>query len=258
MQSIPSLRTVVVMVAAIAATASYLPAQQVGWKSHVEASASVFFGAVSQRLAVVGTNLSHADSSFETEGSFQFRYGEAADAERDRYVSARSWLSSLSLDATPFATISPFFFGTAESSLEKRIRTRVSGGSGAKWTVARTDRTEASISLAALAEYTRPLGQPTVPVSPTADQTLWRWSWRVKGSRRMGERMTVSHVTFYRPVIDAPSRYTITTNTSVALGLTERMGLSLSLVDNYDSEARQRGAPSNNDGQFLVGLQADF
>jgi len=246
------------MVAAIAATASSLPAQQVGWKSHVEASASVFFGAVSQRLAVFGTSLSHADSSFETSGSFQFRYGEAADADRDQFVSARSWLSSVSLDATPFATVSPFFFGTAESSLEKRIRTRVSGGSGAKWTFASSDRTNASISLAALAEYTRPLGEPSASVSPTADQTLWRWSWRVKGSRRMGERMTVSHVTFYRPVIDAPSRYTITTNTSVALGLTERMGLSLSLVDNYDSEARQRGAPSNNDGQFLVGLQADF
>jgi hypothetical protein len=40
--------------------------------------------------------------------------------------------------------------------------------------------------------------------------------------------------------------------------MTTTLALQASFLDNYDSEARDRGARSNNDGELLFGLAATF
>ena len=63
----------------------------------------------------------------------RFTYGAATD-DGERYVSQRSWMGSLNLDLWPHAGQSPFLLGTLESSLERRIDLRASGGFGHKLT----------------------------------------------------------------------------------------------------------------------------
>jgi hypothetical protein len=229
------------------------PAQQLGWTTTVQANASIFFGATSQQLVAAAGNVARADSSVEADLGLQFRYGQSRGEDGDRTVQARAWLASLSFDAKPFATVSPFVFGTAEHALEKRIASRVSGGAGAKWTVARTPTGEASLSAALLGERTRAMGDGT----PGAESLL-RWSFRLKTSHRVRDRLQLSHASFYQPVVNDTDRFLVLSTSVAALGVSERISFTLSLVHNYDSEARARGARANSDGQLLAGIQAAF
>jgi hypothetical protein len=52
--------------------------------------------------------------------------------------------------------------------------------------------------------------------------------------------------------------FTLTSRTSLAYKMTTSLALQASFLDNYDSEARDRGARSNNDGELLFGLSATF
>ena len=243
----------ILTVAALLAAAAPAGAQQLGWRTTIQASASVLFGATSQQLAAGAGSITRADSSLEADLGVQFRYGQARDQDGGRNVSARAWLAALSLDARPFAVVSPFVFGRVEHALEKRIRLRASGGAGGKWTFARSPTGEGSLSAALLGERTQALGDD----APGAEALL-RWSLRLKTAHAVGERVTLSHTSFWQPVVDDASRYLVLSTTVAAFGVTERVSLTLSLVDNYDSEARRRGARSNNDGQFLAGVQAAF
>ena len=40
--------------------------------------------------------------------------------------------------------------------------------------------------------------------------------------------------------------------------MTELVNLKVTYLDNYDSEARGRGAKSNYDGQLVLGIAAEF
>jgi hypothetical protein len=227
-------------------------AQTAGWHSSVEASASSLFGATSQTLASFATSLSHDGQNFTADANLKFRYGESEDADKITFVSARSWAFAATVDAVPKARWSPFLIGNVEASLEKAIDRRVAGGAGAKWTFARTPTASASVSLALLGENVKPLAD-TLP-----SKSLMRWSWRVKTEQRLADRLSFSHVTFYAPVIDAPGRFTIVSTSSGSFDLNAAVALMLSFVDNYDSEARGRGAPTNNDGSLMFGVRGKF
>ncbi len=68
----------------------------------------------------------------------------------------------------------------------------------------------------------------------------------------------MTHVTFYQPSIDRVARYTIESTTTLAMAMTEIIAFTATLHDTYDSEARGRGARSNNDGQILFGIRAEL
>jgi len=227
--------------------------QDGGWHSVLEANASTLFGASSQTLAALTAAVSHEGDDFTTDASFKFRYGESEDAERVKFVSARGWALTASADVTPKARFSPFVFVSGEASLEKRIASRRSGGAGAKWTFVRSDAGSVSLSLAVLAERTDALSDSAI--SPTS---VARWSWRAKFERRLADRLSVSHVTFYAPIVNAPAQYTIVSTSVGNVALTQAVGLTLTFTDNYDSQARLRGAPTNNDGSLLFGIRATF
>lgn len=103
-----------------------------------------------------------------------------------------------------------------------------------------------------------PLRRPAGP-DTLADRTatLARISTRFR-ARRERERFGVSHVTFYRPRVGEPTEFTASSVTSLRLAMSETLRLTLSLGDEYDSEATERGARSDNAGALLFGLRAEF
>ncbi len=226
-------------------------AQKPRWNSILEASASALFGASSQTVGAFTAGVSHNGAMFDADASVKFRYGEAEDQEKGTFVTTRSWIVATSIDALPDGRVSPFFFGSAESSLEKRIAGRYSGGAGAKWVPAKSSTGLASVSAGLLGEYTSALSDTAI-----ASTTLVRWSWRLKMQQKLDDRLSLSHSTFYAPVVSAPEQYTITTTSVGSLTLTSSIALTLTFTDNYDNQARTRGAPSNNDGSLLFGIRA--
>jgi hypothetical protein len=229
-----------------------LSAQAPAWHGKAQANASILFGATEQQLLATRGELSRADSAVEVATSVEFRYGESTDRDGLRGVYARSWVGTLAVDRHPYATISPFFFGTIESSLEHRLARRAAGGAGAKWTVRRSDRGSASLSGAVLAERSRPMASVDQPAASA--RSLARWSLRVKLDRKQDDRLSFSHVTFYQPVVDGASRYLVISTSQAAYSLTAALAVTLSLSERFDSEARSRGARSNHDGALLAGV----
>jgi hypothetical protein len=225
-------------------------APTVGWHSIVEANASTLFGATSQTLTALAGTISHTSDEFTADAGLKFRYGESEDANRVKFVNARGWELTTSVDVLPKTRLSPFFFASSEASLEKRIDNRSAGGVGAKWIFAQSNTGTASLSLAVLGEHTAPLSDTAV-----ASTNVARFSWRIKMTQKVDDRLSVSHVTFYAPVVNAPGRYTITSTSVGAFSFNKAVALTLTFTDNFDSEARGRGAPSNNDGSLLFGIR---
>lgn len=231
-----------------------IPAQDVGWSIENELSGSLFFGNTRQTLLTTRSSVARADSAYELKGQVRFTYGESSDPEtNETFVSKRSWLGTLNYDHRPFARYSTFLISTLETSLEKRIDFRYDFGFGEKLTFVRTETTRADISLAVLGERTY---LPPSVVDET--ETLLRWSARARYQRQMNDRVRVSHETFYRPVVNELDRFTLRSTTSIAIQLASFANLNVSFLDNYDSEARSRGARANNDGQLVIGLLTSF
>ena len=228
-------------------------AQKTGWNSTVEANGNVLFGATSQTLTSLDGDFAHSGPGFSADLGIKFRYGESEDEQQVKFVSSRSWAATMSVDIRPQARVSPFAFGSAGASLEKRIDHRESGGVGAKWTFAQTNTGKASVSLAVLGERTLPLSDTL-----THATSLARWSWRVKLNQRVDDRISFTHVTFYQPAIDALSRYIFTSTSVGSYAINTGVALTLTFTDNYDSDARARGARANNDGSLLFGVRATF
>ena len=233
-----------------------LAAQEHERRLEAELSASLFFGNVEQTLATLRTAYERADSSHALRGEVRFNYGETEDDTRGRHVSRRSWLGSANLDWRPFATHSQFVLATLESSLEKRIDLRYSGGVGHKVLLVRDERSSVDVSLAVLAERTITGEGPDV--APVPDELLARWSARFRARHEFSDRMNFRSETFYRPAFDDAGRFTFTTSTSLAYRMTTFASLRITFQDNYDSEARRRGARTNNDGELVIGVLGEF
>ena len=222
------------------------------WTGTAAANGSVLFGNTDQRVLGGRATLTRADSLVEVDGSVQALYGDTEREDGQREVTKRLWLGTLSVDYRPAARVSPFVFGTAESSLEKQLAARYSVGVGAKRTFVRTARSDASLSLALLDERTVPRDDAPAPGSTR----LTRWSLRARVRHAFDDRLRVSHVTYWMPSAAAASRFLIRSTTDAEYAVREGVALSVSLLDNYDSEAVARGARVNNDGQLLLGVSA--
>jgi len=219
-----------------------------------ELGASVFFGNTEQSTFTTRASTSRADSTLELSAQVLFNYGESSTESGEDFVSKRSWDLQGSLDYHPLARFSPFIFGKAESSLERKIDFRYSGGAGGKLTAARSDRGRLDVSVAALLEQTFVRDAP-----PSADQTLARWSVRLRGNRELSEgRINFSTVNFFRPVFDDPGDFVFESTSSFSFTVTDAVTLKLSFVDTYDSEATARGADTNNDGQIFFSVLSTF
>jgi hypothetical protein len=232
-----------------------LHSQEIGWNGSAEANASLFFGNTDQWVVAGATRASYSDSTIEVRGELRADYAETSVDSGGSTVSRRAWLVSTGVDFQPFSRVSPFLLGSAESSLQARIRRRYSAGFGGKLTYIQTDDTKLSTSLALLWERTQVMDGNS---NPDLSGTRLRWSFRLKGSRKLDDRIHFSHETFYQPSVKDMQHFTITSTSTLTFDLNKTLGFTSSLHDSYDSEARRRGARSNNDGQFLVGLRARY
>ncbi len=222
------------------------------WSGTAQVNGSLLFGDTEQRVAGARGTLSRADSVVEWNSSLQTLYGEASLADGNRLVVKRLWLGSLTADWRPNSVWSPFVLATVETNLEKRIASRYNAGAGVKYTVISTDRTDLSLSAALLDERVR------IDREGATVTRLTRWSTRFRVRHQFDDRTRFSHTTFWRPSATAIERYLVQSNTEFAVGVTRRTALTLSVLNNYDSEAIGRGARTYNDGQLLLGLSASW
>jgi hypothetical protein len=230
-----------------------LSAQTLGRHFKAEANASLSFGNVDQSTMLTRLGANSVDSTLELSTDGFFTYGETR-VDGVPAVNKRSWGGSLSADLHPFAPLTPFMLASIESSLEKRIVRRYSGGGGAKLVFVKREGTSSDLSLALLAERTVSAPSDTERV----EKVYARYSARYRLERKVDDRVTFSLLTFYRPEFSALRRFTATGNVAATYKLAKALALKASFVDNYDSEARGRGARSNNDGDILFGLIATF
>lgn len=220
-----------------------------GWPATAQLNGSLLYGESEQRTFGGRITVARTDSLLELSASLQGLYGEASGRDRAREVAKRLWLGSLAADWRPAARWSPFLLATLETNLEKRLAARYNVGLGIKYTAWRTATDEGSLSVALLDERIDPLADDR----PTT--RLTRWSTRLRVRHAFGGRTRVSHVTFWRPSLRSIDRFVVQSTTELALGLTARSALTVSLLDLYDSEAVTRGARGYNDGQLLLGAQ---
>jgi hypothetical protein len=62
----------------------------------------------------------------------------------------------------------------------------------------------------------------------------------------------------YNPKFQQLNNFTFQAESSVAFRLSEVVSLKLSVRDNFDNQAKSRGAVSNNDGRVLFSVLAAF
>ncbi len=222
------------------------------WSGTAQLNGSLLFGETEQRAFGTRTSLVRADSLLEFSASLQTLYGEASLVDEPRRVVKRLWLGSITADWRPEARWSPFLLATLESSLEKRLARRYNTGVGVKYTALRTEDHEVSVSVALLDERVTP------DAADAVTSRLTRWSSRLRIRRNFSDRTRLSHITFWRPSAAAIDQFVVQSSTELAVGLSRRTALTVSFLDNYDSEAVSRGARRYNDGQFLVGLAANW
>ena len=226
--------------------------QQQLWKGTAEVGANILYGASRNRLASAALGGSRADSALELRSEFVLTYADARVDDEPRRVTARSWRLSLGGDHTPRQRLSPFWFGSAEASLQQRLDRRYGAGAGAKLTFYRKQNDDVSTSLALLWEHTRAL-DPDSATPRTRSRA--RWSLRARMRHQLGPVVKFTHVTFYQPAVDELSAYVVDSNTALAVSMTAAWSLTASWRERFDSEARDRGARSNHDGQVLFGVR---
>lgn len=229
-------------------------AREVDWDVQAELSGSFFFGNTEQTVFSTRAGVGRSDSAVALKSDVRFTYGETRDAEGVELVTKRGWLASVSLDLQPYAWTSPFLIGTIESSLEKRIDMRYNAGLGNKVVVLRSPESEVSLSLALLGEWSRFADTPPTGVQ----ESLVRWSARFRAKHDVNSHLTLRTETYYRPEVRSAGRFTMTSTSSVGYRMKKWATLQLSFLDSYDSEARGRGARTNNDGQMVVGVMTTF
>lgn len=134
--------------------ASPLAAQEAGWDGEAEVGASALFGARDQSLVTARLDFGHADSTWDIGSTSSFIHGRSADESGESRLTHRGWAVEATADYLPFATISWFGLAGLESSLQRRIDLRTTGGAGVKYTWIRTESALLDASVAVLAERT--------------------------------------------------------------------------------------------------------
>jgi hypothetical protein len=224
------------------------------WAFEGEAGASIFFGASDQTTIAARIGLDRESAQFKMENDISYLYGESSGDEGNTFVNKRSWSIGSNLDFQSFSRVNPYLFGSANSSLEKAIRIRYKGGTGAKFSAVESEKTQLDLSVAVLAEKTFEQGE-----EDGGSETLARYSGAFNFRQEYSEGRTVFDAKAeYSPVFDESDNYTVRAEAGIAFKVTEVVMLRLSVVDNYDSRAENRGAADNNDGRVLFSVLSSF
>jgi hypothetical protein len=247
-------RTAMSLTLLLAAAAPAM-AQDLGWRGEIELQAGLYFGAFGQSLISSHVLVSHSDSTWEVTGEAGQLWGEFQNSDKSWDLFYRSWKVEGAVDYLPFSTWSPFALGIMEASFQRRIAQRWSTGAGVKWALVRDEGVRFDLSLAILAEDTD--FRSDVPIGPGDEKLLARWSARVRARRKIeSERWSFESTTLFRPEARDLGRYVLTTSSSLGYELRDGISVELTFADTYDTEGRSRGARSNHEGRFMVGIEA--
>ncbi len=220
--------------------------QEKSWSAKTELGANVFFGNTSQLAMTTSLAGTLERGSLGLAGRTNFAYGEASTSEGDNFVNKRAWDAALDVNFHPGSALNGFVRG--------KIDLRYNAGAGARYQFGSGDDTQAELSLAVI-------GEKTIPREGAGEEegVVGKWSARFKLVRGAGGgRLRFESDTVYEPEASDLSVYTLTSRNSFALRLNERITVQLSFVDAFDTEAVDRGARSNNDGQLFFSLVGTF
>jgi len=224
------------------------------WTIETEVGASIFFGATDQTTVAAELGMQRDSRLFELQNDLSFTYGEASDNDGGTTVNKRSWKAGANLDYRAFSWVNPYIFGSALSSLEKRIHRRYKAGTGAKLTALDSEVSRLDFALAILLEQTQSSEEGN-----GSGEWLGRWTGAVQYRRSFSEERAVFEAGVdYNPKFQQLDNYTLEAEGSVAFRLSEVLGLKLSVQDNFDNQAKSRGAISSNDGRVLFSVLATF
>jgi len=224
------------------------------WTIETEVGASIFFGATDQTTVATELGMNRESQLFELQSDLSFLYGETTDDEGVSSVNKRSWELAANLDYRGFSWVNPYVFGSALSSLEKRIHRRHKGGTGVKLTALDTEVSRLDFAAAILVEQT-----VSSEEGNGSEEWLGRWTGAVKYRRSFSEERAVFEAGVdYNPKFQELNNFTVEASSSLAFRLSEIVSLKLSVQDNFDNQAKSRGAISNNDGRVLFSVLAAF
>jgi hypothetical protein len=230
------------------------PPPSVDWEVEAEVGASFFFGATDQNIVSTKLAAERDGEKFELENDFSFLYGEATDDQGSRFVNKRSWRVESNVDYQGFTWINPYFFGEVRYNLEKKIKRRYKGGAGAKISVLDSEVSRLDFALAMLGEKTFEANG-----GDGGEEFLGRWTGEVNFRRSFSEgRAVLETEVEYNPGFREFDDFTFEAETSLTLQLSEIVRLRLTVEDDYDNKAKDRGALSNNDGRVLFSVLAAF
>ncbi|MGD2123632.1 MAG: cytochrome c oxidase assembly protein [Gemmatimonadota bacterium] len=226
----------------------------VDWSIETEVGASIFFGAKDQTTVATELGVVRDSHRFELETDASFLYGESTDEEGGDFVNKRSWDLGANLDYRGFSWVNPYIFGSAHSSLEKKIHRRYKAGGGAKLTALESDVSRLDFAAALLVEQTSGTTE-----NDGTSEWAGRWTGQAEFKRSFSEDRAVFEAKVdYSPKFQQVDDYTVEAESSLAFRLSEVVSLKLSVRDNFDSRAKTRGAISNNDGRVLFSVLAAF
>lgn len=226
------------------------------WKVEGELGGSFFFGNREQVQFATRAEVERADSLFESATELRFAYGEAENQDGVREVNRRAWMAATALDFRPNERWRPFVSGRIESSFERRIALRYNAGTGVRLSWERDRRNRVELSVAVQAERTFAREEAVTEVD---EVSLARLSSSVRVRRTFfTDRLALDSQTSYRPVFDSFGNFTLSNRNAISYDLTQVLAIRYSILADYDSGARARGARTNRDGQMQLTLVARF
>lgn len=235
-----------------------LVAQQVdeeprNWAAKGELGGNAFFGNTSQSAVTAALSGDVGRGLFRLNGRTGFAYGRTANDAGETMTNKRAWDLTVRLDFDPGTSVGGFIVSRVESILEKKIDLRYNVGAGGKYQLG-GDGTTVDLSLALLVEKTIPREEAGVP-----EEVVAKWAAGFRLERRTdGGRVRFETETSIEPEVRELGVFTLTSRSSLAFQLSQRIGVQFSFVDSYDSAAVFRGARSNNDGQIFFGVVGTF
>ena len=219
-----------------------LVAQQTGeqtrnWAAKGELGGSAFFGNTSQSALTAALSGDVGRGFLQLDGRTGFAYGRATNDAGETSTDKRAWDLAVRLDFDPGTSVGGFIVSKVESILEKRIDLRYSVGAGGTYRLG-GDATSADLNLALLVEKTIPREEAGVP-----EEVVAKWAAGFRLERRTdGGRVRFETETSFEPEVRELGVFTLTSRSSLAFQLSQRIGVQFSFVDSYDTEAEFRGA----------------
>ena len=182
----------------------------------------------------------------ELRASAGLRYGRS-----DGELAVADYTFDLESRLTPERPISPFATFAANRDETRNLEVRVAVAAGVDLNLVRDTLAQVAVGLAVLQDY-EAVSLPPGSADP-ANQTLTRLSLRFRAQLPIREGVSFRQQSMVQPVADHPEDYLLTTETAVAVLLSERLALQTSFTFNRDTSPPE-GVLFRNDRTLTVGL----